>query len=95
MQKVEHLQEKEAKPCSETAGGGKIGWRGMAAMLPGIGLAFLPKLACPACWPAYAGVFSSLGLGFVNYNPYLSPSEKIKWRNHGTRIYHHLPYLWI
>lgn len=73
MQKVEHLQEKEAPPSSETAGGGKTGWRGIAATLPGIGLALLPKLICPACWPAYAGVLSSLGLGFVNYNPYLFP----------------------
>ncbi|WP_224962848.1 MerC family mercury resistance protein [Geomonas subterranea] len=43
----------------------------MAATLPGIGVALLPKLACPACWPAYAGVLSSLGIGFVNYSPYL------------------------
>lgn len=41
------------------------GWRTSLATLPGIGLAFLPKIACPACWPAYAGVLSSLGLGFL------------------------------
>ena len=41
------------------------GWRSSLATLPGIGLAFLPKIACPACWPAYAGVLSSLGLGFL------------------------------
>jgi hypothetical protein len=34
-------------------------------MLPGIGVAILPKLACPACWPAYAGLVSALGLGFL------------------------------
>ena len=44
-----------------------------AAMLPSIGGALLPKLACPACWPAYAGLLSSLGIGFVDYTPYLLP----------------------
>lgn len=44
-----------------------------AALLPAVGLAVLPKLTCPACWPAYAGVLSSLGVGFVNYTPYLLP----------------------
>jgi len=44
-----------------------------ASLLPAVGLAALPKLTCPACWPAYAGVLSSLGVGFVNYTPYLLP----------------------
>lgn len=50
--------------------------RGMklnAAMLPSIGAALLPKLTCPACWPAYAGLLSSLGVGFFDYTPYLMP----------------------
>lgn len=33
--------------------------------LPGVGIALLPKLICPACWPAYAGLLSSVGLGFL------------------------------
>ena len=41
------------------------GWRSSLATLPGIGLALLPKIACPACWPAYAGLLTSLGLGFL------------------------------
>jgi hypothetical protein len=41
--------------------------------LPGIGLAMLPKLACPACWPAYAGLLSSLGVGFLVDVRYLLP----------------------
>lgn len=45
--------------------GARTGWRSSLATLPGIGLAFLPKIACPACWPAYAGVLTSLGLGFL------------------------------
>lgn len=47
--------------------------RQFAALLPAIGLAALPKLTCPACWPAYAGLMGSLGLGFANYTPYLLP----------------------
>ncbi|MCB1319029.1 MAG: hypothetical protein KDK34_02185 [Leptospiraceae bacterium] len=33
----------------------------------------LPVVTCAACWPAYAAVLSSLGIGFVNYTPYLMP----------------------
>src|SRR5713226_6448109 len=33
----------------------------------------LPKLACPACWPAYAGLLTSLGLGFLVSAAYLLP----------------------
>ncbi|MBE7447324.1 MAG: MerC family mercury resistance protein [Deltaproteobacteria bacterium] len=46
-----------------TKGGAR--WRSSLGVLPGIGFAFLPKVACPACWPAYAGVLTSLGLGFL------------------------------
>ena len=49
------------------------GWRSSLASIPGIALAFLPKLACPACWPAYAGLLSSLGLGFLLDTAYLFP----------------------
>lgn len=38
-----------------------------------IGLSVLPNLACPACWPAYAAVLSSLGLGFLMDTAYLFP----------------------
>lgn len=38
--------------------------------LPGIGAALLPNLTCPACWPAYAGILSTLGLGFLMNGPY-------------------------
>jgi mercuric ion transport protein len=43
--------------------------------LPAIGIAVLPKLTCAACWSIYSGFLSSLGLGlgFVNYTPYLLP----------------------
>lgn len=48
-----------------TLSSSRNGWRSSLATLPGIALAFLPKIACPACWPAYAGVLSSLGLVFL------------------------------
>jgi hypothetical protein len=41
--------------------------------LPGIGVSILPKLACPACWPAYAGLLTSIGLGFLISAAYLLP----------------------
>lgn len=31
-------------------------------MLPGILAALLPRITCPACWPAYAGLLGALGL---------------------------------
>lgn len=51
----------------------RAGWRSSVAALPAIGAAALPKLTCPACWPAYSGLLSSMGVGFVNYTPYLFP----------------------
>ena len=33
------------------------------AGLPGVAAAALPVGVCPACWPAYAGALSALGLG--------------------------------
>lgn len=41
------------------------------ASIPGIGVALLPKLTCPLCWPAYAAIASSLGLGFLIHTQYL------------------------
>lgn len=49
------------------------GLRSWLAVLPAIGVAMLPKLACPACWPAYAGLLSSIGLGFLTQTAYLLP----------------------
>lgn len=40
---------------------------------PGVGVSLLPKLMCPACWPAYASILSSLGLGFLISARYLFP----------------------
>lgn len=47
------------------------------AIIPAVGVALLPKLVCPACWPAYAGLLSAMGLSFVDYTPYLLPFTAI------------------
>src|SRR5215471_16279014 len=48
-------------------------WKRSLAVLPGIGVSLLPKLMCPICWPAYAGMVSALGLGFLISTRYLLP----------------------
>src|SRR5215470_16010010 len=46
-------------------GGAEMTWRRSVALFPGIGVALMPKLICPLCWPAYAGLLSTVGLGFL------------------------------
>lgn len=48
-------------------------WRQTFLPMPGIGVAMLPKLLCPMCWPLYAGIVSSVGLGFLVGTAYLLP----------------------
>ena len=48
-------------------------WKQSLIVLPGVGVSLLPKLACPLCWPAYAGLLSSVGLGFLVSTKYLLP----------------------
>lgn len=47
-------------------------WKQSMLTLPGVGVALIPKLFCPACLPAYAGLLSSIGLG-VLVTTYLLP----------------------
>jgi hypothetical protein len=49
------------------------GWRGLLAVVPALGASLLPLGTCPACWPAYAGLFGTLGLGFLLEKTYLLP----------------------
>lgn len=42
--------------------GGLLAW---LALIPAFAAAIVPNLACPVCWPAYAGFLSSIGLGFL------------------------------
>src|SRR5256885_9826154 len=48
-------------------------WKQHWLAVPCVGVSLLPKLACPVCWPAYAGLLSSLGLGFLISAAYLLP----------------------
>src|SRR5437899_278596 len=48
-------------------------WRQTFLPMPGIGVAMLPKLLCPMCLPLYAGIVSSVGLGFLVGTAYLLP----------------------
>ena len=54
---------------------GPKGW-GIAA-LPAVGVALLPKLTCPVCWPAYTALLSSVGISFVDYTPYVLPTVTV------------------
>ncbi|HHH31519.1 MAG TPA: MerC domain-containing protein, partial [Polyangiaceae bacterium] len=51
--------------------GGGFSWSRAAALAPSVGVALLPKIACPACWPAYAGVLSTFGVTFLIDSRYL------------------------
>lgn len=41
--------------------------------VPGMVVSLLPSLTCPLCWPGYAAVLSSFGLGFLASSTYLLP----------------------
>lgn len=47
--------------------------RAWLPIVPAVGVSLLPKLACPACWPAYAGLLGAVGLGFLTDTAYLLP----------------------
>lgn len=49
------------------------GLKATLAVLPAFAVALLPSMTCPACWPAYAALLSSLGVGFLPTTPYLLP----------------------
>jgi hypothetical protein len=48
-------------------------WKPHILAVPAVGVSLLPKLACPACWPAYAALLSAVGLGFLISKTYLIP----------------------
>ncbi len=52
-------------------------WKSTAAVLPGIGIALMPKVVCPLCWPAYAGVLSAGGLTFLMEDRWLLPMSAV------------------
>jgi len=51
----------------------RSGWRGVLATVPAVVIAFLPNIACPACWPAYAGLLSALGVPVLVNRTVLAP----------------------
>ena len=54
--------------------GGKDGdWKLAGIGAPALGVALLPKLVCPACWPAYAAAVTALGMTFLLETRYLLP----------------------
>ncbi|MCH7471413.1 MerC family mercury resistance protein [bacterium] len=88
---------RDARPTlSGIPGQNRGGWISSLAAVPGIGVALLPALLCPACWPAYAGVLGSMGIGFLANNTYLLPITAVlfaialaalAWRAHQRRGY--------
>lgn len=50
-----------------------LSWRSAGLWLPAVGVAFVPKLVCPACWPAYAALVSAAGLPFLLETRFLLP----------------------
>lgn len=48
-------------------------WKQSLFAVPGVSLSVLPFGGCPACWPLYAGVLSTLGCGFLLSSAYLVP----------------------
>lgn len=48
--------------------------RDIVPVLPGVLVALLPRIGCPACWPVFAAILSALGLGFlIDNTSYLLP----------------------
>jgi len=64
------LQEDGSVVCRGTSGSG---WKQTFAVFPAVVIALLPSITCPACWPGYAAVLSSFGIGFLPSNRYLLP----------------------
>lgn len=48
-------------------------WKSIGLWGPAVGIAFLPKLVCPACWPAYAALAGALGMPFLWETRFLLP----------------------
>ena len=71
MNRQPHMQSPCGEPgTAEPPQGRKLG---LIAALPGAGASLLPVGVCPACWPAYAGVLSALGLSFLFDEAWLLP----------------------
>lgn len=58
-------------------GVGRSGIREALAFAPSVAAFLLPLGKCPACWPAYAALLSSFGLGFLFYGRYVLPLASV------------------
>ena len=70
---AEALKQAAREEGAQKKGKTPSGLKTSLAALPGIGASLLPVGVCPACWPAYAGLLTSLGLGFLIKETYLLP----------------------
>ena len=61
------------KPEESVSPRARAGLTSSLAVIPGMLAGFLPALSCPACWPAYAGLLASLGIGSLWRGPVLLP----------------------
>jgi mercuric ion transport protein len=73
LQKVPPIESITSALRNNTGSKGVGSLRSWLAVLPAVGVSVLPNLACPACWPVYAGLLSSIGLGFLTKTAYLLP----------------------
>ena len=51
--------------------------RPVAVAVPGIGGSLVATLACPLCWPMYAGVLAAFGVGGVTYSTLALPGASL------------------
>lgn len=71
---VDLIAKALATPQPESANGSSVrALKGHLPLVPAVLFALLPKVACPACWPAYAGLISAVGLGFLVKAEFLFP----------------------
>lgn len=68
--------------------------KALLPVAPGVAASFLPVVSCPACWPAYAGLLSSLGVPFLADERIVLPVvvglmfvsvAALAWRAHARR----------
>ncbi len=63
----------ESRANARDADDNRGGVRSTLAVLPGLGVALMPKVVCPLCWPLYAGALSAAGLSFLMEDRWLLP----------------------
>ncbi len=53
---------------------GRTGIAATFSTAPAVIAALLPNITCPACWPVYAGLLSTVGIEFSKYTEWLLPA---------------------